>query len=309
MHSNKKKLADLSKRQMLKRLAALSVSGWGLGASQHALSAVDQTSTVPAWPLWKAKKAGQSVYVFGETPPRATAWHDQRIETLAQQCGTIWTETNQIKVKETKSLVMQFGLDLTKPLSDRLSEHDYHRLKQLAEIAKVPVEAVSPMRPWLAALTLETAYFATMQLDEKNTAERVLLSANKDTNIKHKSEFTTQDHLLEFMGAMSAEEDLQFLQYTLDHTLAGISKNESIYAAWARGDEKPAQEFVEQMRQKQPALYAKHIVERNRGWIQRFEAMEKEAKPSLVIVGLFHMVGPDSLVNQLRISGWSLERV
>ena len=110
------------------------------------------------------------------------------------------------------------------------------------------------------------------------------------------------------MGAMSAEEDLQFLQYTLDHTRGHFEKR-NIYAAWARGDEKPAQEFVEQMRQNSqlftPSTSSNAIV----AGYSVLRAMEKEAKPSLVIVGLFHMVGPDSLVNQLRISGWSQEGV
>lgn len=280
-----------------------------MSLTQQAFSAVNKASASPTWPLWVAKKSGQSVYVFGETPPRTKVWRDERIEALAQHCGTIWTETNQIKVKETKSLVMQYGLDLTKPLRDRLSENDYNRLKQFAEIAKVPVEAVSPMRPWLAALTLETAYFSAMQLDEKSTAERVLLGANKDSNIKHRSEFATQDQLLEFMGAMSVEEDLQFLQYTLDHALAGTQRNESIYAAWANGNSTPAETFVENMRRQQPDLYAKHIVSRNRGWLTRFEQMQKESKPTLVIVGLFHMVGSDSLLEQLKGDGWQLQQL
>ena len=63
------------------------------------------------------------------------------------------------------------------------------------------------------------------------------------------------------------------------------------------------------MKCSQPDLYAKHVVRRNRNWLPRFAAMQNNAQPSLVIVGLYHMVGPDSLVEQLKAAGWRVQAV
>lgn len=292
-----------SRRRLLKVMAAFAATS-GLGNSGLAFSTEKNSQATVAWPLWVAKKTGSSVYFMGETPARTTAWSDARIEALVKSCAEVWTETNQVRHKNPKELVAQFGLDMSKPINERLSANDLTRLKKVAELAKFPLEALAPMKPWLAAFSIESAYFSSMKLNEQGTAERVLLRSTSALKIPHSSEFQSQDDLIEFMGGMSAQEDLQFLQYTLDHILAGSVENERIYEAWARGDSGPADEFVANMKRVQPDLYAKHIVGRNRNWLPRFAAMSKKSEPSLVIVGLYHMAGPDSLVEQLKTDGW-----
>lgn len=292
-----------SRRLFLRAMAAISATA-GFGLSSYAAEMKTEPHTAVAWPLWIVEKAGRTVYLMGETPARATAWSDARIESLLKTCGEVWTETNQVRHKNPKELVGKYGLDMSKPINEKLSANDLNRLKQVAELAKFPLEALSPMKPWLAAFTIESAYFSSMKLDEQGTAERVLLRIAKELNIPHASEFSSQDELIEFMGGMSAQEDLQFLQYTLDHILAGIAENERIYAAWARGDSQAAEAFVANMKREQPDLYAKHMVSRNRSWLPRFAEMQKKSKPSLVIVGLYHMAGPDSLLEQLIADGW-----
>jgi uncharacterized protein YbaP (TraB family) len=293
----------LSRRLVLKAMAAFSATA-GLGLSGIVSAAGKEPVATAPWPLWTVEKAGSTVYLMGQTPPRATAWSDTRIEGLVKTCGAIWTETNQVRRQDTKALIFKYGLDLKKPLSERLSATDLTRVKQAAELANIPLESIAPMRPFLAAFTIESAYFAAMKLDEQGTAEKVLLRSAKMAKVPQSSEFEAQDDVIQFMGEMSAQEDMQFLQYTLDHILAGTTESERIYAAWARGDSTPTAGFLERMKRSQPDFYAKHVVGRNRNWLPRFAAMQKETKPSLVIVGLYHMAGPDSLVEQLKTDGW-----
>lgn len=291
----------LSRRQVLKAMTAFSAMA-GLGLS-GIVAAAEPAATVP-WPLWALEKAGRTVYLMGQTPPRATAWRDARIEALVKTCGTIWTETNQIHRENPKTLVFKYGLAPKTPLSERLGAADLSRVKRAADLAKLPLESIAPMRPWLAANQIQSAWFEAMKLDEQGTAESVLLRIAKKAKVAQESEFPTQDDVIQFMGEMSAPEDVQFLQYTLDAILAGTIETERIYAAWAGGDPTPAAEFVENMKRSQPDLYAKHVVGRNLNWLPRFAAMQKKTRPSLVIVGLYHMVGPDSLVEQLKADGW-----
>lgn len=299
-----KNSSDMSSRRQFLRVMAVVSATASFGLSGSAIGMKKDSHTAVGWPLWIVEKAGCAVYLMGETPARATAWSDARIEALVETCAEVWTETNQIRHKNTKELVAKYGLDTSKPITERLGDSDLTRLKQVAELAKFPFEALAPMKPWLAAFTIESAYFESIKLNEQGTAERVLLRSAKALNIPHASEFQSQDDLIEFMGGMTVQEDIQFLQYTLGHILTGNAENERIYAAWARGDRGPADEFVANMKRVQPDLYAKHIVARNRSWLPRFAAMQKKSKPSLVIVGLYHMAGPDSLIEQLKQDGW-----
>lgn len=297
-----------NRRHMLRR----SVLGMGmLGAGASPLLAwadTDaQTHAVP-WPVWQVQSKGRTVYLTGQTPPRATAWRDERLMALLGTCGTIWTETNHIHHQDPKRLAMQFGVHPHHVLSESLSPADQARFEQACQLAKIPLEALAPFRPWLAATQLESAYFAAMNLDEQGTAENVLLPLTKQTGIRHASEFPAQDDVLRFMGAMTPDEDLEFLRYTLDHILAGLTDNERVYSAWAAGDAGPATDFVESMRRDHPHVYARHVILRNQQWVARFNSMLQQKKPALVVVGLYHMVGPDGLPAVLERAGLRVSR-
>lgn len=282
-----------------------------IGALESSVALAEElpTGSHTPWPLWALQKSGQVVYLTGQTPPRPTAWSDARIEKLIESCGAIWTETNNVFRDDPRSLVRKYGLNLESPLSKSLTISDYADLKRAAEIAKISLESMEPMRPWLAASQIESAYFREMGLKEQGTAERVLLSKVDLSKIRHSSEFGTQDDVVQFMGAMSKDEDIQFLQYTLKQVIAGTSESERIFRAWAAGDQAPAAEFVSEMKRLQPNLYAKHVIGRNGNWLPRFAEMQKEAKPSFVVVGLFHMAGPDSLVEYLKQDGWKAKNL
>ena len=102
------------------------------------------------------------------------------------------------------------------------------------------------------------------------------------------------------MGDSSQAEDVQYLQYTLDHILDGTARNERIYSGWARGDTSGAQAMVRRMKVSQPAMYGRHVIGRNRGWVPRIDEMLKATEPALIVVGLYHLAGPDSILVRLR---------
>lgn len=305
--ANNKNLASTvgtsSRRQIIAGAFAAPLSFSALQSSLALGEELQPGSRTP-WPLWVLRKSGQVVYLTAQTPPRPTAWSDTRIEKLIESCGAIWTETKSVWRGNPNTLVRMYGLNLESPLSRSLSGPDYADVRKAAQIAKVPLDSLEPMRPWLAASEIESAYFREMGLQEQGTAERVLLSKASSDKIRHASEFDTQDDVITFMGKMSNEEDVEFLQYTVNQVIAGTAESERIYGAWANGNRAPATEFVAEMKRSQPSLYAKHVVGRNRDWLPRFAEMQKEAKPSFVVVGLYHMAGPDSLIEYLRQDGW-----
>lgn len=292
-----------SRRQIIAGAFAAPLSISAL-KSNLALAEELQPGSRAPWPLWSLRKSGQAVYLTAQTPPRPTAWSDTRIEKLIESCGAIWTETKSVWRGNPDTLVRKYGLNLESPLSKSLAGPDYAGVRKAAETAKISLDSIEPMRPWLAATEIESAYFREMGLKEQGTAERVLLSKVSSDKIRHASEFDAQDDVITFMGEMSKEEDVQFLQYTVNQVISGTSESERIYGAWANGNRAPAAEFVAEMKRSQPSLYAKHVVGRNKDWLPRFAEMQKEVKPSFVVVGIYHMAGPDSLVEYLKQDGW-----
>lgn len=284
----------------------------GIGVATGSLLAGSlraQPAPAAAWPLWLVEREGRSAYLFGETPARGSAWHDARIESLLPSCSVLWNETSRQWRGDRQALVKRYGMDLQTPLTKKLDAAGLARLTEAAALAKMPVEALAPFRPWTAAFTLEGAYYDQLKRDQAHTAENVLIPIARKADIALASEFAAQDDICAFMGEFTAEQDLQFLHYTLDTVLAGPEANERIYASWARGDTDPAEQLVQRMKTQYPAMHERMVVDRNRGWVPRFAQMLKADKPAMVVLGLYHMAGPDSVVAQLRGAGYKLSQI
>jgi uncharacterized protein YbaP (TraB family) len=57
-----------------------------------------------------------------------------------------------------------------------------------------------------------------------------------------------------------------------------------------------------------PAIRDRLLIQRNKNWTSQIEALMKENKNVLVIVGAGHLVGPDSVVDLLKKKGLSVKQ-
>lgn len=296
---------SLARRRLLQGLAVTA----GFAATARLAPAwAAQPAPAADWPLWSVEGKGGKCYLLGETPPRLTAWHDARIERLLPQCATLWTETNQLRRADPAELVKRFGVDANKPLAAWLSGDDQARLAKAAGICRMPLAELASYRPWLAGASLQEAYYRAAGLSTQS-ADRVLVTQAAQHGVTVSSEFPTQDDVFAWFGAMSPAQDVQFLRYSLDEILAGPKEGERIYADWAAGRTGRATAVMRDMQQRSPELFRKIAVQRNRDWLPRFNAMLVQDKPALVVVGLYHLVGPASLLGQLESSGLTVRRV
>jgi uncharacterized protein YbaP (TraB family) len=284
--------AALTKRGLLLGLSITAGAIWS-GAVCAAPGAV--------WPLWVIKSGRGTVYLTGETPGGRANWSDARIEGLAPECGTLWTEAGTESREPIGPLMARYGLDAKTPLSSRLTDDDKVRLAKASALAHLPVERLQPFRPWLAAYQLERAYNRAAGLTGLS-ANEVLAADAKKAAVPIRSEFPSQGDTIAEYGSLSPEQDLQYLRYTLDNILAA-DQAERENTDWARGDVARATTAASQFRQRYPDLARIFFLERNRRWVPRIEAMLQEAKPSLVVVGNYHLLGPDGVLALLKADG------
>jgi uncharacterized protein len=294
-------------------LFALTAMGGGLftdlvGARRGALRADDPADDAAHdWPLFSVEANGHRVYLTGETPPRPTRWHDERIESLVPRCSALWTETNNVYKRSVDDLIARYGVDKSAPLESHLTDTDRERLAKAAELGHVPVQSLATFRPWVAGSVLEDAYYQAAGMAD--AADKVLVAEANSAGITVSSEFPTKDDVIEWFASMSPEQGLQFFRYSLDTVLAGPEENQRVFGAWAKGDAGPAAGRVADLKRLYPDLYPKLVVERNKNWVPRFTAMLERTKPVLVLTGLYHLVGPDSLLVQLRARGLTVRQI
>jgi len=197
----------------LRREVLMSLGALAFGIARGAGAA--QTAPRPTWPI---ESAGGQAYLVGETYPRPTDWHDERIEALVPGCSVLWTETNQIIRGDLKELVTRNGIDNATPLMVRLGADDRVRLEKAAALCKVPMASLTNFRPWLAGATLEDAFYQTMGLSGL-APDKVLSAKAQAAGVPLFSEFAVKDDVVTWFGSMSPRQDLQFLRYILDEVL------------------------------------------------------------------------------------------
>ena len=281
------------RREALVALLAVSV----------ALAAATSSATEAAqYPLLEIKSGSGLVYLLGHTPPRPKDWSDSRIERLLRTCGSLWIETNQTASVNVKDLMQRYGIDPNKPLNSWLTPSDRERLSQAAKIAGVPEDSLQPFRPWLAGQALEGEFFGAPGMNGRN-ADQVLVSEATALSIPVSSEFATKEDAARWFSNLPPEQEVQYLRYTLDEILTGHDENQRIYADWAGGKVSRAAEWLAKMKRNYPALYQSIVVSRNQAWVPRIRSMLSQRKPTMVCVGLLHLVGPESTQAQLRANG------
>jgi uncharacterized protein len=292
------------RRPPTRRAALAGLSGLALGAA-----AGGRTATAsPPWPLWAVRSGPGLVYLTGEIPPQPNDWSDARIEGLLPQCGVLWTETSHVTRGPVGPLIVRYGFDAKTPLMSRLTEEDKARLAKAAEFVHLPVERLAQFRPWLAAQQLEDAYYRAMGL-KGLSANQVLTADAQKAGVPVESEFAAQDDFIAWFGALPPELDLQRLRATLDDLLAPPQDAQKANARWALGDDRPTAAEVARMTRLYPEMAWPLLIDRNRAWAPRIKAMLQQPKPSLIVVGDYHLVGPDSILAVLRAERLSVKRV
>ena len=58
-----------------------------------------------------------------------------------------------------------------------------------------------------------------------------------------------------------------------------------------------------------PLMYQRLLVERNKNWMPKIEALFARRGHALVVVGAAHLVGPDGLLAMLRAKGYTVEQL
>ena len=274
-----------------------------------ALAAGTSSATAAVdYPVWTIETGNGRVYLLGHTPPRPLDWSDSRIDGLLRSCSSLWNETNHTEAANAQDLMQRYGIDPKKPLSSWLTPSDRKRLSQAAKIAGVPEDALQPFRPWLAGQALEGAFFGAKGVNGRN-ADVVLVTEASEAKLPVSSEFATVEDAARWFSDLTPAQEVQYLRYILDEILLGHDQGQRIYADWARGNDVRAADWVARMRRLYPDLYPPIVVARNQRWVPRIRSMLTQSKPTMIVVGLYHLVGSDSIQAQLRANGLQVKRL
>lgn len=262
--------------------------------------------------LWAIKDKDSTIYLFGTVHvlKPSTQWRSPRIDKAFRDADEVVMEIEQPEdPATTRALMLKYGVDQAAPLSSKLKPESYAKLQSAAQGMGFPPQALEPMRPWLAALTVSLTPLLRAGYDPESGVEKLLSTQAKAAG-KPISAFETMEQQVRFFADMTPAQETQLLESTLDEIDDGPAKIDALVTAWAAGDQAELKrQMVDEMQSEYPDIYKLLLVDRNRDWANQLKTKLAGSGVSFVAVGAGHLAGPDSLQAQLKALGIEAKQV
>jgi uncharacterized protein YbaP (TraB family) len=241
--------------------------------------------------------------------PRGLDWRPEALDLALTQATDIWFELpiDQATDETARRLVANRG---RLPPGDTLWAHLTGNQKASVEMAAVrqglPLAALSPLRPWMAEVTLELAADGRAGASASEGVEPRIQSDAPPNALRHALE--TVDQQIGYLADGAPAEQAA----SLAETAHELSTDEEAYARtvgdWMKGDlDALRRDDLEPLRTAAPGVYRSLIVDRNRRWARSLARLANRPGVTVVVVGVGHLIGPEGVPALLRARGLPVE--
>lgn len=261
--------------------------------------------------MWVVKDADSTVYLLGtiHVMKPGVNWRSEKLDTALKSSDEYWMEADiDADPAIAQTYVLNFGMDSRGNLASTVGEANYAKLVDLAKHYEIPTDQLQQMRPWLATMIVARAQVVGIGYDPElgvdRTLEREAMKAGKPIK-----PFETAAEQLGHLADMPDKVAAEMLIQTLDEVEEGAAFVEELQAAWLAGDVKKLQRIgPDKMRKEAPELFDAILVQRNTNWVKQIDTMMKGSGTQFIAVGAAHLVGKDSVPEQLGKLGYKVVR-
>lgn len=196
-------------------------------------------------------------------------------------------------------------------LQEALPAQSWARLEAFASRRGLPLQNFQPMEAWFVSLIVSVTEMQALGLNpelglDKHFADRAGKAGKPTRGLE------TFDQQIALFDGMSAEEQLQALEDTLEEAAEMQGEINRMHDLWRAGDAEALFEATgAELKAEYPAVYNRLNRDRNLAWLPHLRAMlDDEAEDeTLVVVGALHLLGDDGVVELLRAKGYEVERL
>jgi uncharacterized protein len=257
--------------------------------------------------MWKATRQQGVVYLVGSvhmltkdfyplSPPLEAGFKDS--DLLVEE-----VDLSEMLAPDTQfSLLARGMLPAGQTLDKVISPATMTMVSARVGSLGMPVSALQQFKPWFLAMTLmaveweKAGFDASLGLD-KHFYDRALTEGKAVQGLE-----TTEFQISRFDGMAMSQQD-RFLAESLKDLDSEKASVQRIAEAWKVGDLPTVERLVLEDVKDDPFMYQRLLVERNRNWLPKIDALFARPGHAFVVVGAAHLVGPDGLIAMLRARG------
>src|SRR5712671_4546180 len=260
---------------------------------------------------WKVTGKGGVVYLIGSVHLLSKDSYplNPAIEAAYKDADLLVEEVDMAEMLDPNAqlgFLTRGMLPSATPLDKVISPATYALVTKRASDLGVPVEPFKLLKPWMVALMLVQAEWQKAGFDPELGLDKHFYDrANAEGKTTQGLE--TAQYQISRLDDMTLEQQEHLLSESLKDLDAEKANRARLVESWRAGDVPGVERIVLSELKQEPLLYQRLLVERNRNWMPKIEALFARPRHAIVVVGAAHLVGPDGLIAMLRAKGYTVE--
>ncbi|HYF22114.1 MAG TPA: TraB/GumN family protein [Caulobacteraceae bacterium] len=258
--------------------------------------------------MWTVADADGRITLYGTVHvlKPGTQWRSDRLERRLGEARELWTELPEEPGWDgavAAETALRGTLPAGRTLNAFLSEDGRARLDRIMERLTLAPGSLDRLEPWLAEVVLTVAWYGRAGATQGHGVETVLNDLAPPQAARRA--FETASEQIAVFDEAPVEDQVASLEYALRQIEEDPAGFDRLVDAWVEGDVcRLEREALRPLKRVSPVLYDRLIVQRNRRWAERIEAMLKEGSGEVfVAVGAGHLIGADGVPALLRARG------
>jgi uncharacterized protein YbaP (TraB family) len=263
--------------------------------------------------IWKVSSQTGALYLVGSvhlltrdyyplSPALETAFKDSDLLVEEADLGELEAPASQFKLLTRGLLPADQSLDKV------VSPSTYALVTKRVGALGVPIEPLRRFKPWMLALTLVQLEWQKAGFDSSLGLDRHFYDRAK-VDGKAVQGLETVDFQLSLFDQMTMEEQDRMLASSLEDLDAERANVVKLIDAWKAGDDAAVERLMLNDLDDDPVMYRRLLVDRNRNWLPRLDALLARNGRAFVVVGAAHLVGPEGLLAMFRAKGYKVDQL
>jgi uncharacterized protein YbaP (TraB family) len=262
---------------------------------------------------WKATGKDGVVYLVGSVHLLSKDFYplNSAIEAAYKDVDLLVEEVDMAEMLDPTAqmgFLTRGMLPSATPLDKVIAPSTYALVTKRANDLGLPVEPFKLLKPWLVALMLVQVEWQKAGFDPELGLDKHFYDQAKAEG-KTTQGLETAAYQISRLDDMTMEQQEHLLAESLKDLDAEKANMARLVDSWRAGDAPGVERIVLSELKQEPLLYQRLLVERNRNWMPKIEALFARPRHALVVVGAAHLVGPDGLIAMLRAKGYTVEQM
>jgi hypothetical protein len=262
---------------------------------------------------WKAAGKGGTIYLVGSIHVMSESFYPLNpvLEAVFKESDLLVEEVDLAQMLDpmAQMSILTRGMLPSNQSLDKVISPATLALVQKATGDLGP--AAGPLmrfKPWMLAITLQGMELMKAGFDPALGLDQHFYDQAKETG-KGVQGLETVEFQISRFDAMTMEQQDRMLSETLKELATETETVGKLGEAWKAGDVPTIERIALADLKSDPLMYQRLLVERNKNWMPKIEALFARPGKALVVVGAAHLVGPDGLLAMLKAKGYTIEQL